>query len=83
MGSRCRLPTSTATSISVMEEVLKDFIKTAKVGGWSKKDYVEAYGSGEIKEDVDFMWNSYRAANKKLRKLLGCDPLVFIQHFFL
>lgn len=74
--------TSDEVYTSVMEEVLKDFIKTAKVGGWSKKDYVDTYGSGEIKEDVDLMWNSYRAANKKLRKLLGCAPSAFIQHFF-
>ena len=73
--------TSDEVYISVMEEVLKDFIKTAKVGSGSKKDYVEAYGSGETKEDIDFMWDSYKTANKKLRKLLGCDPLVFIQHF--
>lgn len=75
--------TSDEVYTSVMEEVLKDFIKTAKVGGGSKKDYVEAYGCGEIKEDIDSMWKSYRTANKKLRKLLGYDPSVFIQNFFL
>ena len=67
---------------AIMEEALSDFIKTAEIGEWSKKTYVEMYGWGEEKEDIDSAWRVYKSTRKKLEKLLGCDPTSFIEHFF-
>lgn len=88
-GRRCthfyisRTPfTSEESYTAIMEEALSDFIETARVGGWSKKAYVEMYGWGEEKEEIDSAWRVYKSTRKKLEKLLGCDPTSFIEHFF-
>ena len=74
--------TSEERYTAIMEEALSDFIETARVGGWSKKAYVEMYGWGEEKEGIDSAWRVYKSTRKKLEKLLGCDPTSFIEHFF-
>lgn len=62
----------------VIKEALSDFIKTAKIGGGQREDYVRDYCCGESKKDISAAWRNYRSAYIKLTKLLGCSPLEFL-----
>lgn len=63
---------------TTIEEAILDFIKTARIGGGQRKDYIERYCSCESNKDIADAWRDYRSSYLKLKRLLGCDPSEFL-----
>lgn len=63
---------------NVAKDALSDFIKTAKIGGGRREDYISKYCCGESKKDISAAWRNYRSAYIKLTKLLGHNPMEFL-----
>lgn len=59
---------------AAMEEVLIDFLRTARVGCGTKRAYVEEYGWGSSKEEIDSAWYEYQNARAKLSKMSEKSP---------
>ena len=64
----------------VTKEAFSDFIKTAKIGGGRREDYISNYCGGESKRGIASAWRNYRSAYIRLEKLLNHDPSEFLEN---